>query len=173
LDPKDRRPLGHEARSGVTIASRPMSLPIDGRQSQMALEIARGLRRHLRRRGFASVTEMALPSGRRADVVALAPDGAFSIFEIKSSIADFRSDAKWRDYRLHCDRLYFAVSADFPDVVLPPDVGFAVADAYGAELVREAPEHKLAPAARKSMLVRFGVAAADRLHTLFDPEIGD
>jgi hypothetical protein len=146
--------------------------PIDGRQSQAALDIARGLRRHLRRRGFASVTEMSLVGGRRADVVALAADGSVLIFEIKSSIADFRSDSKWRDYRLHCDRFYFAVGADFPEAILPSDVGLAIADAYGAELVREAPEHRMSAGARKSMLVRFGVAAAARLHALFDPDIG-
>jgi hypothetical protein len=31
--------------------------------------------------------------------------------EIKSSVADFRADQKWIDYRLHCDRLFFRHSA--------------------------------------------------------------
>src|ERR1700742_3233825 len=89
-------------------------MPRDGRQSEPALAIARGTRRLLRTRKFATVTELSLASGRRADIVALADDGTILIVEIKSCIADFRADAKWPDYRLHCDKLYFAISAETP-----------------------------------------------------------
>src|ERR1700731_3709772 len=104
------------------------TLPPDGRQSETALQIARGVRRLLRARGYASVTELALLDGRRADVVALAADGALLIVEIKSSVADFRADLKWRDYAAHCDRLYFAISAAIPAEIMPPDAGLIVAD---------------------------------------------
>jgi hypothetical protein len=60
------------------------------------------------------VSELPLASGRRADLVALAGDGEVWIVEIKSSIADFRADQKWIDYRLHCDRLFFATDARRP-----------------------------------------------------------
>lgn len=143
--------------------------PIDRRQSETALFIARGTRRFLRARGFATLAEMALRSGRRADLVALGPDGTLHIVEIKSSVADFRADQKWPDYRLHCDRLYFAVTAAMPLEILPPEAGLIVADAYGAALVREAPEHRLAPATRRMMTLRFARVAADRLHGLSDP----
>src|ERR1035437_1989838 len=76
--------------------------PVDGRQSETALFVARGTRRLLRALGFATVAELALPSGRRADIVGLAADGTIIIVEIKSSIADFRADSKWPDYRAHC-----------------------------------------------------------------------
>jgi hypothetical protein len=81
--------------------------PQDGRQSGTALVVARGTRRLLRRLNFSTVTELPLLSGRRADIVALALDGTIFIVEIKSSVADFRADAKWQDYRTHCDRLFF------------------------------------------------------------------
>jgi hypothetical protein len=42
------------------------ALPPDGRQSETALMIARGVRRLLRARGFSSVTELPLTDGRRA-----------------------------------------------------------------------------------------------------------
>jgi hypothetical protein len=142
---------------------------VDGRQSETALFIARGLRRMLRAHGYSSVTELPLLDGRRADVVALRGDGAILIVEIKSSIADFRTDAKWRDYLGHCDRLYFAICDTVPVEIMPEDAGLIVADAYGAAIVREAPEQKLAPATRKAMLLRFAQAAADRLHRLADP----
>lgn len=143
--------------------------PPDGRQSEIALLIARGTRRYLRARGFATVTEMALRSGRRADLVALGADGTLLIVEIKSSVADFRADAKWRDYRMHCDRLYFAVTAEMPLAILPDDAGLIVADGYGAALVREAPDHRLVPATRRMVTLQFGRVAANRLHALSDP----
>jgi hypothetical protein len=39
-------------------------------------------------------------------------------------------------------------------------------------MLREAPEHRLASATRKAMLVRFAQAAAHRLHGLIDPDAG-
>jgi hypothetical protein len=146
-----------------------LAMPIDGRQSEAALMIARGTRRLLRAAGWASLTELALPSGRRADVVALSADSSIAIIEIKSSLADFRADRKWQDYRFHCDQLFFAVSPDMPREVLPLEAGLIVADAFGAEIVREAPVHRMAGATRRAMLLRFGVTAADRLHALADP----
>jgi hypothetical protein len=145
--------------------------PQDGRQSETALFVARGTRRLLRRLNFSTVTELPLLSGRRADIVALADDGRVHIIEIKSSIADFRADMKWRDYRAHCDRLYFAIPDSVPVEIMPPDAGLIVADAYGADILREAPEHRLAAATRRAVVMRFAHAAAHRLHGLLDPEI--
>jgi hypothetical protein len=141
----------------------------DGRQSETALGIARGVRRLLRARGFSTVTELPLVDGRRADVVALNAEGALLIVEIKSSVADFRADHKWRDYAAHCDRLYFAISAEIPVEIMPEDAGLIVADPYGAEILREATPRVIAPATRRAVLLRFAQAAADRLHRLADP----
>jgi hypothetical protein len=146
-------------------------LPQDGRQSDMALTICRGTRRLLRNLKFSTVTELPLASGRRADIVALASDATILIVEIKSSIMDFRADAKWPDYRAHCDRLYFAIPHSVPEAIMPQDAGLIIADGFGAEILREAPEHRLPPATRRAMLMRFAHAAAHRLHGLSDPEI--
>lgn len=154
----------------MTLVSEPR-LPKDGRQSDAALAIARGTRRLLRARRFSTVTELPLASGRRADIVALAEDGTFLIVEIKSCIADFRADSKWPDYRLHCDKLYFAISAETPPEIMPDDAGLIIADEFGAEILREAPDHRLPSATRRAMLLRFAHAAAHRLHGLADPEI--
>jgi hypothetical protein len=145
-------------------------LPADGRQSETALLVARGTRRLLRALGLASVVELALPSGRRADIVGLAADGTIVIVEIKSSLADFRADTKWPDYRAHCDRLYFAVPEAFPLEVMPSDAGLIVTDGYEASILREGPDHRLAPATRRSLVMRFAQTAADRLHNLSDPD---
>jgi hypothetical protein len=147
--------------------------PVDGRQSPTASAVARGTRRLLAGLGFASVTELSLASGRRADIVALAPGGDIWIVEIKSSIEDFRADGKWPDYRLHCDRLYFAIPHTVPDAIMPAEAGLILADGYGAEILRDPPEHRLAAATRKAMLLRFAHCCAGRLHELVDPGVGE
>ena len=133
----------------MAFVSDPLQLPVDGRQSETALAIARGTARLLHAHGRCVVSELPLPSGRRADLVALDPGGELWIVEIKSSIADFRADQKWQDYRAHCDRLFFATTIDVPCEIFPPDTGLIVADAFGAEFKCEAPEHKLPAATRK------------------------
>lgn len=145
-------------------------LPRDGRQSETALIIARGTARWLRSLGFASLAELPLPSGRRADLTALNARGDIWIVEIKSSLADLRVDRKWQDYRAHCDRLFFAFTQDLPCEIFPPDTGLIVADAYGAYLHCEAPEHRLAAPTRKLMTARIAMASAHRLNRLFDPQ---
>ena len=144
-------------------------MPVDGRQSETALKVARGTGRLLMSLGFCCVSELPLPSGRRADLTALSTSGEIWIVEIKSSIADFRADQKWMDYRMHCDRLFFATTVDVPCEIFPPDTGLIVADAFGAEIKCEAPEHKLHAATRKSMTLSIARAAALRLQSLIDP----
>ncbi len=153
----------------MSITATPLQLPVDGRQSNTALKIARGTARLLHAHGFSVVSELPLPSGRRADLVALDGGGEIWIVEIKSSVADFRADQKWQDYRLHCDQLFFATSLEVPCEIFPPDTGLIVADAFGAEFKCKAPEHKLTAATRKSMMLLFARAAALRLQSLADP----
>jgi hypothetical protein len=150
-------------------AKKPLEFPVDGRQSETALAVARGTARLLHAHGFSVVSELSLPSGRRADLVALDSAGAIWIVEIKSSVADFRADQKWQDYRAHCDRLYFATCLEVPCEIFPPDTGLIVADAFGAEFKCDAPEHRLPAATRKSMMLMFARAAAQRLSSLADP----
>jgi hypothetical protein len=142
----------------------------DGRQSETALVIARGTARFLRSLGFSCVSELPLPSGRRADLVALNARGEIWIVEIKSSAEDLRADRKWQDYRAHCDRLFFAFTRDLPCEIFPGDTGLIIADAYGAHLHCEAPEHRLPAPTRKVMMLRFAMAAAQRLNRLADPQ---
>jgi hypothetical protein len=144
--------------------------PPDGRQSQTALAVARGTSRWLGSLGFSCISELPLPSGRRADLVALNGRGDLWIVEIKSSVEDLRADHKWQDYRAHCDRLFFAFPQDLPYEIFPAETGLIVADAYGAHLHCEAPEHRLPAPTRKLMTVRFGMAAAQRINRLIDPQ---
>src|SRR5512146_2357502 len=103
------------------------------------LSVSRAAARFCGQRGWAPVTEMPLPNGRRADILALLPDGGFAIIEVKSCARDFLSDGKWPDYGDFCDRLYFAVDLDFPQELIPGEVGLIVADGPDAALLRDAP----------------------------------
>jgi len=147
-----------------------LAAPLDRRQSEPARAIQRGVGRLMARLGFSVVTELTLASGRRADVAALGPAGEVWIVEIKSSVEDFRADRKWPDYRQHCDRLFFATHpAGVPLDRLPPATGIMLADGFNAEIIREAPEHRMPPATRRALTLRFAHAAARRFHLLADP----
>jgi hypothetical protein len=147
-------------------------LPPDGRQSEAALAIRRGVCRRLRAENYCIIPEVTLASGRRADLVAVGSSGEIVVVEIKSSIADFRADGKWPIYLRHADLFYFATAPEVPQAIFPADTGLIVADAYGAEIVRPALPSKLPPATRKSMLITIARAGAARLHDLEDPEAG-
>ncbi|MGH7075912.1 MAG: MmcB family DNA repair protein [Stellaceae bacterium] len=141
----------------------------------MATELGRGTARLLHRQGFATLAEAVLASGRRADLLALGPDGEIRIVEVKSSVADFRADKKWHEYRDFCDRLYFAVAAGFDDALIPAECGLIRADAWGAAILREAPVTPLSPARRRAVTLRFARLAWHRLARLVDPDaaLGD
>src|SRR5919108_4576046 len=146
-------------------------LGCDGRQSVTAADIARGVGRLLRSLGLASVTELSLANGRRADVVGISDKGEVWIVEIKSSVEDFRGDQKWPEYQDFCDRLWFAVAPAFPHQQLPTQAGLIIADRYGGEISREAPTIQLPAARRKAMALRLARVAALRLQSLADPNL--
>lgn len=120
--------------------------------------------------GWAPLHEVALPNGRRADILALRPDQGFVCIEIKSGARDFQVDAKWPEYREYCDELFFAVDADFPLALLPAETGLIVCAEREGAILRPAPTHPLAAARRKSLLTRFARLAAARLQALIDPQ---
>jgi hypothetical protein len=154
----------------MSMSSLAAALPVDGRQSPTALAVARGTTRLLHSLGFSVLSELPLASGRRADLVALGSDGELWIVEIKSSVADLRADQKWIDYRRHCDRLFFATTLEVPRAIFPADAGLIVADAFGASILSEAPEHRLHAATRRRMMLSFARAASLRLSALADPD---
>lgn len=149
----------------------PLPPSLGGPQSAAAREVCRGVVRLLAAHGLTAIAELPLPNGRRADVVGLAPDGGLWIVEIKSCLEDFRSDQKWPEYREFCDRLFFAVGPDFPREILPEEAGLMIADRYGGEIVRAAPEHRLLAPRRKAMTLRIARASSSRLSILLDPTL--
>ena len=76
----------------------------DGRQSDFALMIQRGVTRSFLQNDIILLPELTLSSGRRADLVGIDNKGRIILIEIKSSVEDFKVDRKWPEYRDHCDR---------------------------------------------------------------------
>ncbi len=131
--------------------------------------IARGVARHLRAQGFASLLEYVPARGLRVDVIALGPRGQVWIVECKSSRADLAADRKWQGYLDWCDHFFWAVPPGFPTDILPPGCGVLIADDFDAELVTLGPESRLAPARRKALTADFARQAALRLQLAQDP----
>lgn len=136
---------------------------IDGRQSERAMMVRRGVQILLHEMRHAIFPELPLASGRRADLITMSEKGEIWIVEIKTSIEDFRVDRKWPEYRAHCDRLFFATHSAVPLDIFPEDCGLFLSDGYGAHLLRDAPEHRLPPATRKAVTLSFARTAAQRL----------
>jgi hypothetical protein len=137
-----------------------------------ATRLARGVCRALEQLGYASLVEVPLANGRRADILALRRGGDLAIIEIKTSVADFRADRKWAEYRDFADRFYFAVPTIFPAALIPEECGLIVADAFSASLIRDGNPRTLAPGRRRAVTLRFALTAAARLRRHIDPQAG-
>jgi hypothetical protein len=129
---------------------------------EVTSDVTRGAARLLCALGFAPVAEVTLPNGRRADLMALGPKGEIAIVEVKSSFEDYRVDHKWAEYGPYCDLFYFAVSPNFPQAVIPEEVGLMVADRFGGAVIRESAIAPLAGPRRKALTIAFGRLAALR-----------
>lgn len=68
--------------------------------------------RWLRKQNLATSAEIGICKwGKlRADALGLAMRGDLTMIEVKSSVADFRSDRKWHKYLAYTNKMYFCVS---------------------------------------------------------------
>ncbi len=151
-------------------ATSPVSQPFgDPVPAGRAAEIVRGAQRMLAELGLASLTEVTLANGRRADVMAVGPKGEIVILEVKSCLQDFATDQKWPEYAPYCDRFYFAVDCDFPKERIPEHAGLMVCDGFGGATLRECEPTPLAAARRKAVTLSFARLAAARLMRAGEP----
>lgn len=137
--------------------------------ARRTIQVTRAALRFCLDQGWAPVSEVPLPDGRRADLLALRGDGGLVILEVKSCARDFTSDAKWRGYAAWCDAFLFAVDEDFPEALIPPDVGLVRTAGLEAALLRPPAEHALAPARRRAITQRMARLAALRLAAALEP----
>ncbi|MBO6506213.1 MAG: MmcB family DNA repair protein [Kordiimonadaceae bacterium] len=132
-------------------------------------KVTRGAMRLLQSMGYSSICELPLTNGRRADLVGVNKSGEVTIVEVKSCLADFRSDQKWQQYLPYSDAFYFAVDEQFPltvldeDASLPNVTGIIIADAFDGEVIRPAKRQKVHPSRRKTLHLKMARVAASRL----------
>lgn len=136
---------------------------------ERTLRVRKAAARLCLRLAWAPLHEVRLANGRRADILALQPGGGFACIEVKSGLRDYLADDKWAEYQPFCDQFFFAVDADFPRDILPPEAGVIVCAGREADLLREPLCVRLAPARRKALLERFALLAAVRLAAREDP----
>ena len=125
--------------------------------------LARGVTRMLVDHGLATLLEVPLANGRRADVMGLTAQGEVWIVETKSCLEDYAVDLKWPDYLEYCERFFFAVTEEFPRELIPEEVSLIVADGFGGAILRDAPARPLNAARRKAVTLAFARLAALRL----------
>ena len=113
----------------------------DPQKEPSRLQIAEALKTaaayHFLRYGYSITFELGIQSWgrRRVDMVGNKISGDLVIVEIKSSVADFRTDLKWTEYLPYADRFYLMFSAavarkirDHPELRarIPPQVGVLI-----------------------------------------------
>jgi hypothetical protein len=99
----------------------------------------------------------------RSDVLAMAMNGYLVLVEVKSSVADFRSDKKMGDYLKYCDQAYVActqeVYSKIKDQVLP---GFGVlVVGQKCKVIKKAKKRDVHPKTRFSVITRMAYRSAD------------
>jgi hypothetical protein len=154
--------------SPVPRARRPQLRPVP---AAVTAAVTRGVCRWMDEQGFASLTEFKLTNGRRADVIGLSAKGTILMVEVKSTVEDFRGDAKWLEYVPYCDAFAFAVPPHFPWHILPETCGVLVADAHAAMIMRPSPHHPLHGSRRRTLTLHFALAAGQRLQSIVDPRV--
>ncbi|MDO5606525.1 MAG: MmcB family DNA repair protein [Paracoccus sp. (in: a-proteobacteria)] len=138
---------------------------------QPGYRLARGAGRLLLSLGHGVMTEFVPARGLRVDLISVDPKGEIWIVECKSSRADFTADRKWQSYLEWSDRYFWAVDGGFPDDLLPPDTGLIRADAYGADIIRDAPLTRMAAARRARLMREIARCACQRLQRINDPGV--
>lgn len=144
-----------------------------------AADVARGVGRLFARNDIWCLPEVSLKNARRADLMGIDAKGLIVIVEIKVARGDLLGDAKWPDYLDYCDRFFWAVPpgldrAPLDSAAYQPEVsGVIVADGYDAEIVRQAPLTRLAPARRKAQVERLARLAMRRHTALIDPRCAE
>ena len=125
--------------------------------------IRRGVQRLLMAMGAHVLPELSLASGRRADLVALTRRATSG--SSRSSRRSRISGSTGNGPNTGCisDRFFFATHPEVPAEIFPEECGFILSDGYGAEILRDAPEHRLPPATRKALMLRIARAGAARL----------
>ena len=113
--------------------------------------------------GDGVLREFKLRVKRRVDLETISDKGLITIVEIKSSVADFRSDRKWNEYIEWADQFYFGVGHNFPIDILPKEHGIITTDGFDIYEAQPSPVQKLNVARRDTLVRRLAKASMRRI----------
>ena len=125
------------------------------------------------RYGYSMTYELGLKAWgrRRADVIGNKLNGDIVLIEVKSSVADFRSDTKWTEYLEFADRVYLMFTEQVARKIqakselksrIPKSVGVLVLGPDGyTKTVKPARRQELSDETRISILSRLAWRAGD------------
>lgn len=88
--------------------------PVQIGRREITAFVTESVSAYWRERLFSCHTEIGLSrrGRKRADILALNMKGELVVIEVKSCLADFYADKKWKTYLPHCNKFYFAVPID-------------------------------------------------------------
>lgn len=135
-----------------------------------ARHIAHSVSKYYKKKLWFTQQEVGLCKGGRlrADVVASNMGAYVVIVEVKSSVADFRSDKKWTNYQEFSNKLYFALSPEVYEKVrdkIPKGVGiFLVYESGHAKIKQRAKHREIDPAIRLNLMTRLAYRSSDTLY---------
>jgi hypothetical protein len=104
----------------------------------------------------------------RADLIASNMGSYIVIVEVKSSVADFRTDKKWHKYAQFCNKFLFAMSVEVYDKVktsIPKGVGVFLVYPSGHVKIKNRAKHaEIDPAIRLNIMTRLAYRSCDTLY---------
>lgn len=104
----------------------------------------------------------------RADLIASNMGSYLVIIEVKSSVADFRTDKKWHKYAEFANKFYFAFSPEVYEKVkdkIPKGVGvFLVYDSGHTKVRCPARHHEIEAATKLNLMTRLAYRSNDTLY---------
>ena len=113
--------------------------------------------------GNGVLLEFKLSVKRRVDLITISDKGWITIIEIKSSVADFRSDKKWNEYIEWADQFYFGVAHNFPIEILPKEHGIITTDGFDIYQAQPSPVQKLNGSRRNTLVRKLAKASMRRI----------
>ena len=113
--------------------------------------------------GNGVLREFKLSVKRRVDLITISDKGWITIIEIKSSVADFRSDKKWNEYIEWADQFYFGVAHNFPIEILPKEHGIITTDGFDIHKAQPSPVQKLNGSRRNTLVRKLAKASMRRI----------
>lgn len=129
--------------------------------------IKSSVQRYFTKKCYAVNAEVGLNKGGalRADLLAVNMRGEVVVIEVKSSVADFKSDKKWWHYVDFCSRLYFAVDEKTYTKIhdlIPKGFGIIVVDGSGKAWVKQtASRMEIDADTRLNLVIRLAFRNAD------------